>query len=359
MEAAEARAPSDPELDPERDLAGALHEVSNALTVVLGCLETAQGRASVAGLREAIDIARAHARLGYCVARRAIGAPLVDQEAEATALRVARETVIGVTPHAQQKHVRVSLRHQSGDDAPLHSPVCAQQILLNLVLNAIAFSPENGAVTVDVETSGGQCLFRVTDQGPGIPVERADSILTAPESTRRGGAGIGLRYSAALARSVGGQLSLARTGPGACFELTWPLGEVRSGTRHPEVRPSGLQGACILVVEDDGAVFDLIALTLEARGATVVTASTLEQLRALGAEQQFDAALLDLSPIADDVGGALKLLRQSNPSMPVLLISGVASGIPVDSEHEFAQWVRKPFTMDELVSSLQTALGAG
>src|SRR5690606_30305668 len=100
VEAAEARAPSDPELDPERDLAGALHEVSNALTVVLGCLETAQGRASVAGLREAIDIARAHARLGYCVARRAIGAPLVDQEAEATALRVARETVIGVTPHA-------------------------------------------------------------------------------------------------------------------------------------------------------------------------------------------------------------------------------------------------------------------
>ncbi|HKQ70859.1 MAG TPA: sensor histidine kinase, partial [Polyangiaceae bacterium] len=63
--------------NPERDLAGALHEVSNALTVVLGWLDNARANADGAAL-EAIEVARAHAGLGHAIARRAVGAPIGD-----------------------------------------------------------------------------------------------------------------------------------------------------------------------------------------------------------------------------------------------------------------------------------------
>src|SRR5512147_1069887 len=55
------------------DLAGALHDVSNALTVVVGWLEVALGRTPPPEVTDAIDVALSHARFGYRVARRAIG----------------------------------------------------------------------------------------------------------------------------------------------------------------------------------------------------------------------------------------------------------------------------------------------
>src|SRR3569832_150888 len=72
---------------PERDLAGALHEVSNALTVVLGWLDNAlaacapalEGQPDADGTaRQAIEIARTHASLGHAIARRAVGAPVSE-----------------------------------------------------------------------------------------------------------------------------------------------------------------------------------------------------------------------------------------------------------------------------------------
>jgi CheY-like chemotaxis protein len=338
--------------EPDRDLAGALHEVSNALTVVMGWLEAAQSRLPPGVAREALDIACEHAHLGYRVARQAIGAQ-VAREHDRTAVRLARDAVRSVRPEADRRGVRVSMQMQQDGDVVVHNPAAAQQIILNLLLNGIAFTPAGGNVMLTLRFDGDMPVFLVTDQGPGVPADRVDTIFTGPSSTRRGGAGIGLRYSSALACSNGAQLRLMPSAPGATFELRWPAGEARSGTYHSEAPVGCLAGRNVLVVEDDHAVVSLIELALEARGVNVTAVTSFAELTdVLGCGHRFDAALVDLSPISRNIEPALGAMRAGNSALPLILISGVASGVPDGVDGQFCDWVRKPFTMDEVVSAL-------
>src|SRR5258706_2420876 len=98
-----------PPPDQEADLAGALHEVSNALTVVLGWLDVAYSRLEAGPARDAIDVARTHARLGHGVSRSAIGAEAPDSSAQASGRSVAESALMGVGPQAEQRGVLLEL----------------------------------------------------------------------------------------------------------------------------------------------------------------------------------------------------------------------------------------------------------
>lgn len=343
---------------PAGDLAAALHEVGNALTVVLGWLEIAESRAEEGPARDALEIARSYAQLGHGMARRAIGSSDAILEIERSAASLARAAVLGVTPAATQKAVGLRLETRTGLDDWVTDADAVARILLNLLLNAVAFSPAGGSVTLELNEGPGVIVFRVVDEGPGIDAERAQTLFSAPDSTRPGGHGIGLRHSAEVARERGGALGLVRPGPGACFELSWPRGEKKSGARHPTVA-TRLEGTRILVLEDDPAVLGLIELSLETRGATVVSITSGAELDSFDILSGVSAALFDLSPIADDPKAALARLRARVGDVPVILISGSPTGVPEAVADEIRVWVRKPFEMSEVVEVLRGLLGRG
>ncbi len=111
-----------------------------------------------------------------------------------------------------------------------------------------------------------------------------------------------------------------------------------------------LAGTRILVVEDDVDVATLLEAALGARGAEVVVARTALEL-ADRAGDEHDAALIDLSPIANDVRGAIESLRRGSPDLALVFITGSAIGLPEGFEVG-ALWVRKPFEMGEIVAAL-------
>jgi len=338
-------------------LAAALHEVSNALTVVLGWLDIAHSKLQPGEARDAIEVARTHARLGHGLSRSAIGAEAPEFSAQASGRNVAESAVTGVRPQAEQRGVKLALEFLDSGSALLGDVGALLQILTNLLLNAIDFSPRDGTVTLLVREEGSSLIFSVSDQGPGIDPERVATLLSAPASTRRGGAGLGLRHSAALSRSKGGSLSVARTSPGACFDLRWPIAELRTGTMARRVKKPSVAGARVLVVEDDEAVRSLVELALSARGAEpLVVASRAEFDAVLARGVLLDAALVDLSPLAADPSAAFGALRQRHPDIPVILISGVASGVPETLANEVSAWVRKPFEMGEVLAVLASIL---
>ena len=303
-----------PPPDQEADLAGALHEVSNALTVVLGWLDVAYSRLEPGPARDAIDVARTHARLGHGISRSAIGAEAPDSSAQASGRSVAESALMGVRPQAERRGVDLDLQLLDSGSALLGGVGSLLQILTNLLLNAIDFSPESSTVSIGVREEGGSVIFSVSDQGPGIDPERVATLLTAPASTRRGGAGVGLRHSAALSRAKGGSLSVVRTSPGACFDLRWPIAELRTGTTPKRVKRPTVMGARVLVVEDDAAVRSLVELALEARGAEPkVVASRGEFDAVLAQGGELDAALVDLSPLAADAAGAFQSFARASP----------------------------------------------
>lgn len=352
------------------DLAGALHDVSNALTVVVGWLEVALSRAAPQEITEAIDVALSHARFGHRVARRAIGGSKEAEPDCASLQDVITTSLRAVEPFATRRGILVDVHGTHSAEVLLDAPDAATQILVNLLLNSLAFTPETGRVTVTTRTTRHSVVISVSDEGPGIEASRAATILETPNSTRHGGTGIGLTHSAALARDCGGHLRLVRHAPNAIFELRWQRANVAldgmselpppdESSRPYSSRPVNaleLAGLNVLLLEDDDAICSLVELAFFSRGSIVRSAATLEQAGALSQNQQFDVALVDLSPIAGDVLGGLARLRRQR-AMPVVLITGSAVGLPPNTEEQFAAWVRKPFEASELINAVRRVTG--
>lgn len=97
-------------------------------------------------------------------------------------------------------------------------------ILSNLVQNAVQASPRNAVVTLEFRRAGRRLVFRVRDEGPGLPVSIRENLFTPCQSTREGGTGIGLVISKQLANHLGADLRLESSAPtGTVFLLELPL----------------------------------------------------------------------------------------------------------------------------------------
>jgi signal transduction histidine kinase len=106
-----------------------------------------------------------------------------------------------------------------------------EQILLNLLSNAMKFTPKGGRITVASRARGDRVEIAVSDTGVGIPHGKLHAIfepfiqLNSSLTRDRDGTGLGLAISRDLARGMGGELAAASSpGAGATFTLTLPLG---------------------------------------------------------------------------------------------------------------------------------------
>lgn len=339
---------------PELELAGALHEVSNALTVVLGWIGYARVKALPGPVRDALNVAYAHALRGHHVARTAIGADVIRDDAVRSVRNVAADAALAAEREAAGKGVRIV--QIAGDrDAMIDDAADALQVLVNLMLNGVAFSPADASLELEWEVRGAEAHFWVRDQGRGVPRELQSTLFSARSSLRPGGAGIGLAHSHALAQDAGGRLTLNPSDSGAHFELVWPTCEAPSQLVQRSPARASVEGMNVLVLEDDPAVLAMIEFGLQSKGAHVVPVQDVLQLRqALASGARFDVALLDLSPIQEQPQQILDELRASDSSLPVLLISGSA-GVP-DLELTFNGWVQKPFELGELFEAMRAVV---
>lgn len=341
--------------------AEALHDVSNALTVVLGWLEEAAREGTTEEQRaRAIDVAARKAREARALARGAIGARDEDDGPRAVANLV--QEVVGALAIELEKHgVQLVVAGLEGTNAQVRIPsaMSVAHILTNLLLNALAFAPRGSRVRVTV-SCGNAVEITVADEGPGIDPAVLPTLFEGGTS-RPGGVGIGLRHSREVARKLEGDLVHVPGSRGATFVLRVPRARV---TPPPPARPSAVlraavHGARVLVVEDDRAVCALLDAGLGARGVEVVSLhdgnALDEKLATLG---RFDAVLLDLSPIAHDLDGALAAVRRWLPDAGIVFISGSAVALEPELTRHFAQtrWVRKPFELGEIAAALAELL---
>jgi CheY-like chemotaxis protein len=345
------------DLNPERDLAGALHEVSNALTVVLGWLESVREQIGEGDpARRAVDIAWSRAKLGRMLARRAIGndIDLGDEDSPLDAL--VRDAAIGVEREATGRRMDIRIAAEPGTNSRIvQSSPALLQVLTNLLLNAIGMSPDGSTIDIKVAAAGDGALLSVVDQGPGVDPQNRAAIFKGRLSLRPGGVGVGLRHARSLARSKGGSLDLGESERGARFEVRWPLAPERVHATSVSATSFALDGLRVLLVEDDDAVIGMLSTALELRGANVVAARNAGEMLATVSRQTFDAALVDLSPIALDIQGSLDAVRTRNPGACLVVISGSAAEIPSITACGGWTWVRKPFEVGEILAVLSNA----
>lgn len=344
----------------------ALHDVSNALTVVLGWLEeVAREDLSPDEVRRAAAIATRKAREARALAREAIGGSSPHEVARSVAGTV-REAVDALSVESARAGVTMAVDDASGG-ADAFGASALGHVVTNLLLNALAFAPAGSTIRVRIGADAQRVRIRVEDEGPGVDPHIVGSLFEG-RTSRPGGAGIGLRHAREMVRRLGGDLVHVHEGLGATFEVvlprhrpTSPHGDApRSSASSQSIR-SIVNGARVLVVEDDRAVCALLDAGLGARGVEVVALHDGHDLsRRLSALGAFDAVLLDLSPIAADVAGSISAVRSALPDAGIVFISG--SAVALESELDQAQprtrWVRKPFEVSEITQAIAELLPA-
>ncbi len=218
----------------QRDLFFAMmnHELRNALTGVYGWAERLVKRKSPEMMeqagREVYEAAeRTIVLLNNFLDLMRLDAGKVRPVIRDVDVPTALQHVIAASePAAAAKRVQLD----SAPDGALHplrtDPVRLEQILLNLLSNAIRHSPEGDVVAVAVKHASGTAWFAVIDHGPGVPVELRDRIFEPFErfDPHSGlGTGLGLPVSRRLAEALGGTLTVEETsGGGATFTLKIP-----------------------------------------------------------------------------------------------------------------------------------------
>jgi signal transduction histidine kinase len=193
----------------------------------------AQGEGPLSGDYQgyAVDIASAGRHLlslvDDLVDLQAIERPGFSPAAEPIDLfEIARQAGALLGPKALQRRVRVELRATDAQLPATGEHKRALQVLVNLLTNAIRYSPEEGVVTVSAATDGAFASIGVSDRGKGIAEEDQARIFDKFERVdplEPGGTGLGLYIARRLARAMGGDLIVESTpGSGARFTFTLP-----------------------------------------------------------------------------------------------------------------------------------------
>jgi PAS domain S-box-containing protein len=142
---------------------------------------------------------------------------------------VLQRVITMVAPQADRKQLRLELGTCADVVNAMADQLKTEQILLNLVSNAVKFTPEGGVVTLTCSLGGDAVMAVVHDTGPGIPEDKQEIIfdpfvqLGRSLTSAHEGAGLGLAISRDLARAMGGEVTVESTpGAGATFTLRLP-----------------------------------------------------------------------------------------------------------------------------------------
>jgi signal transduction histidine kinase/ActR/RegA family two-component response regulator len=258
-------------------------------------------------------------------------------------VRVVEAALESLRPAAEARDVRIQRTLDShativGDGERL------QQVVWNLVSNAIKFTPKGGRVHVMLRRASSYVELTVADTGEGIapeflghvfePFRQADGSITR----RSGGLGLGLSIVHSLVELHGGTVNAASdgVGKGATFTVRIPVAPVRtsipdsepssSSSAPPEFdRPASLDGVKALVVDDEEDTRELVAYVLEQCGVRVTLAGSSADAIARLDEQRFDVIVSDVGMPGEDGLALVRRLRarstETGGRMPALALT--------------------------------------
>jgi PAS domain S-box-containing protein len=265
----------------------------------------------------------------------------------------------------------------AGAEQVVADPARLQQVIWNLVRNAIKFTPEQGTVTLRTRNEPGAIaggrpavVIEVEDTGIGIDPEVLPRVFDAfeqgdPRLTRQfGGLGLGLAIAKALVDLHGGTIRAcsAGKGRGATFTVSLPTvagAEVARKPQAPAARGAGAGEAVkVLLVEDHADTRRILARLLQASGYRVETAETAAGALDLAAAGRFDVMVSDIG-LPDATGYELMRAIRERHGIPGVALSGYGMEEDVRRGREagFVDHVVKPVNLQQLESVLARVTG--
>ena len=245
---------------------------------------------------------------------------------------VVSDAIATVMPAADAKQIRVQTILDPRAAPISGDPDRMQQIVWNLVSNAVKFTPKHGTVQVRLERVNSHVEIVVSDTGAGIPPDFLPHIFErfrqADSGTTRehGGIGLGLAIVRHLVELHGGTIHAVSGGheKGSTFRVRLPImivhhEEPLERRVHPttnlarrETQLPDLGGLSVLAVDDDADARSLVSETLESRGARVVAVESAQEALDTLQRTRPDILLADIGMAHTDGFDLIKRIRQSS-----------------------------------------------
>jgi PAS domain S-box-containing protein len=240
-----------------------------------------------------------------------------------------------------------------------------RQVLMNLVANAIKFTPENGRIELAARQVDNQVRLEVRDNGPGIPLDQQQRIFEAfvrltQTGTATEGTGLGLAITSRLVELHGSKLQIeSQPGAGTCFYFSLPLVAITpdQAAQTSMPMPRARKAPRILVIEDNEVTGQLIQSQLTSSGYETLKCSQPERAMEIAAEHQPDAITLDL--LMQPMHGLEVLLQLKNDprtlKIPVIVVTivdqpGIGTALGAD------EYLIKPVDKATLLAAVERCL---
>lgn len=301
---------------------------------------------------------------------------------------VVRKTVELLLPMAEEHRVKMVVNLDASGPCPMLGDARrVQQVVWNLLTNAIKFSEPDGEVTCTVSGDGDDWLLTVVDHGKGIPSQNLPHVFDRFRQNEQGrrssdaGIGIGLSIVKHLVEAHGGSVTARSEGPGrgATFTARFPAASNLAAANEPDpgspeeeaasppkngnagapVAP--LEGVRILLVEDDTDSRTAMTLLLGRAGAVVTAVDSAEA--ALALHDNFDLLLSDIGLPDRDGYQLIRELRSRSAWQGRPAIACSAYALPEDRtralEAGFDRFMTKPIEPEDLIQSIAAVRGSG
>jgi signal transduction histidine kinase len=237
-----------------------------------------------------------------------------------------------------------------------------KQVVLNLVSNAVKFTPDGGSVVVRAYREGADLLITVSDTGVGVPQEDRERIFESFQQGGRGapreeGTGLGLTLCRRIVDLLGGRMWLtSEVGVGSTFGFSVPapaLAPAVSADKPAGPDGASATGASVLLVDDDRASLDLMAAYLSAHTDHVLRARDGDEALTMARRDHPAAVVLDIRLPRRDGWEVLAALKsdQETSDIPVVVAS-IVDERPRGLALGAAEYLLKPVRREDLVSAL-------
>ena len=272
-------------------------------------------------------------------------------------------------PAADAKHITIHSSIASDAGTFMGDPGRIQQVIWNLLSNALKFTPQGGRVDIGVRREASRLALTVADNGVGIKKDFLphvfDRFRQADASTtrRHGGLGLGLAIVKHLVEQHGGTVTVSSAGDmqGASFTVRLPLGAPTAGARQAGDAPSAspdLRGVRVLLVDDEADARELTERILRDNHAEVHSAGSVAQALQLLEQVRPHVLVSDIGmPDADGFDLLAQIRARASPDaarLPALALTAFAQ--PQDRQRALANgfqaWVSKPLDPAELLAAV-------
>jgi CheY-like chemotaxis protein/two-component sensor histidine kinase len=281
------------------------------------------------------------------------------------------EVLNSIRPAAAAKDIAV---HSSiGPDVTVFADrIRFKQILVNLLGNAVKFTPEGGRIWVEAAERRGRLTVSVSDTGLGIPIEEQEAIFDAfhqAGATTKGikeGTGLGLAITKRLVEEHGGRIWVeSEPGKGARLSFTMPAGRAAAEEPAPENAGAGetwppRERPLVLIVDDEAPARELLASWLEPEGYELIAAGSSADALAKAAEHVPDAITLNMLMPGKGGWDTLYALKKTpvTAGIPVIVVTVVDEpkiGLALGA----AEYLVKPVDKTVLLEAVRRFIGPG